>query len=239
MSTCAAHGPPWLIMFDCDGTLIDSQHGIVAAMDMAFATEGLTAPSRARTLGIVGLSLSEAMLALVPDADSAQIARLVESYKTAFTHIRSTPEHSEPMYPGMRDVISQLRGRDDVLLGIATGKARRGVNVFLEREGFEDVFCSIKTADDAPSKPHPGMLLQALSETGCNAGAAVMVGDTTFDILMARAAGMQSVAVGWGYHDAAQLKGAGADLLVDAADELPTAFERLLVGFGNVAVEGA
>lgn len=194
-------GPPWLVVFDCDGTLIDSQHSIVAAMDQAFDAEGLTPPNRLETLGIVGLSLREAMAALRPDLDGAAHGRLADAYRAAFTEIRQRPDHHEPMYDGVPALLERLRAREDVLLGIATGKARRGVNRFLEREGLEGAFHTIQTADDAPSKPHPAMLHQAMSETGAHKAATLMIGDTAFDIVMARSAGVTGIAVTWGYHD--------------------------------------
>ena len=179
---------PLLVIFDMDGTLVDSKHLIVAAMQSAFDAEGLHAPTRAQTLSVVGLSLDKAMEQLT-NTDAAQRARLVEAYKGAFFDLRQAPDHYEPLFDGARKALDILHRRDDVLLGIATGKSRRGVAFVLDHHGLEDHFDTVQTADDHPSKPHPSMVRTALSETGMKAARTVVVGDTVFDIEMARAAG--------------------------------------------------
>jgi phosphoglycolate phosphatase len=119
------------------------------------------------------------------------------------------------MFPGASDAIGALSSRDDILLGIATGKSRRGVNGLLEREGLEGVFATIMTADDAPSKPHPAMIERAMDAVGAIPEDTVMIGDTTFDMLMARAASVTAIGVGWGYHEARELSEAGASAVVE------------------------
>lgn len=211
-----------LVIFDCDGTLVDSQHMICAAMDAAFAALGRPAPPREATLSIVGLSLAEAMRALTSDGDP-DISPLVEAYKAAFHDLRANPEFHEPLFPGARDVLDRLSTRDDVLLAIATGKSQRGVRLVLGHHGLYDHFMSIQTADDAPSKPHPGMIYNALRAAGVDPADAVMVGDTTFDMEMACAAGVHAIGVTWGYHPASALRGAGAAILIDAFHDLDAA----------------
>ena len=160
-----------LIIFDCDGTLVDSQHMIAEAMDTAFTEHGLEPPGRARVRRVIGLSLHDAVVQLEPALDANLLDDVVERYKTAFFAIRSRPNHREPLFDGARDTLDSLRDRDDVLIGMATGKSRRGVDVVLAREGLEGHFHTIQTADDAPSKPHPAMVLQAIAEMGverCN-----------------------------------------------------------------------
>jgi phosphoglycolate phosphatase len=199
-----------LIIFDCDGTLVDSQHMIVEAMRSAFAASDLPAPERGRMLRHVGLSVTQAMEAMTGLEDRDAIARLSADYRTAFAALRREASLTDPLFPGAREAVEALAAQDDVLLGIATGKSRRGVDLLLEREGFTRLFATIQTADDAPSKPHPGMMLQAMSATGTGAADTVMIGDTSYDMLMARAASARGIGVGWGYHDAPELLKAGA-----------------------------
>jgi phosphoglycolate phosphatase len=205
-----------LVILDCDGTLVDSQNGICEAMTHAFSSFGLVAPSRAATLAIVGLSLPEAFAALAPDVDAGLRAQMVERYKSTFTEIRRDPELHEPLFDGVAAAIETLGGRDDVVLGIATGKSRRGVDRLFAREGWAHRFTTVQTADDHPSKPHPAMLHAAMAETGVEPERTVMVGDTTFDMEMARAAGVGALGVGWGYHSVRQLQQAGAHAVIDA-----------------------
>ena len=219
-----------LVVFDVDGTLVDSQEIIVAAQRDAFAACGLRAPSRERSLSIVGLSLHEAFTALV--GPKGPIEALAEAYKDAFGRLRADPACAEPLFPGAAETIRLLSARQDVVLGIATGKSRRGVAHLLERHGWEHTFRTIQTADDAPSKPDPGMLLRALAETGSVPDGAVMVGDTTFDMAMARAAGIRPVGVSWGYHPVPALREAGAEIVIDGFDELEPAL-RGQAGLGR------
>lgn len=216
-----------LVIFDCDGTLIDSQHAIVAAMVEAFLSEGLRAPARDRIIGIVGLSLPIAVARLVPEgSELEQVDRLAEAYKAAFAARRRLPDHAEPLYAGVRATLERLAARGDVLLGIATGKSRRGVAAVLEREGLTKLFATVQTADTHPSKPHPSMILAAMDETAAAPAGTVMIGDTTYDIEMAHAAGARSIGVTWGYHPEAALRDAGAhDITADCA-ELERALDR-------------
>lgn len=216
-----------LILFDCDGTLVDSQHVIVAAMGRAFARAELAVPPREAVLGIVGLSLVEAMQRLGEDDPRFPAERLADLYRQAFRELRTEPDFSEPMFPGMRGLIDTLSARDDVLLGIATGKSQRGVAAVLGHHGLEGRFVTIQTADDAPSKPHPAMVHQAMAATGIDARDTVLIGDTSFDMVMARAAGAGAIGVSWGYHAPELLRQSGAQWLVDDADELLRAIDTL------------
>ncbi len=224
----------YLVVFDCDGTLVDSQNMIVAAMDRAFTSHGLPSPSRALVLSVVGLSLPQAFSALVDGEETAPVDSLSEAYKTAFREIRTDPAYHEPLYSGARETVERLHARDDVLLAIATGKARRGVDAVLSIHDLQGRFASIQTADDAPSKPHPGMIRQAMSETGVDEARTVVVGDTSYDMEMARAAGAHAVGVSWGYHPVAHLEAAGAHLIVDDFLALEPAIAGL-VGWENAS----
>ncbi len=212
-----------LVIFDCDGTLVDSQHIIVAAMDQAFTVNGLVPLPRAKTLSIVGLSLPYAIEMLLPGKDRKLVLSVNDAFKAAFGTLRHQPEHVEPPYPGCMDCILELSRRDDVVLGLATGKSRRGVDALFERLNLTPHFITIQTADGHPSKPHPSMIHTAIAEAGVGAADTVMIGDTTYDITMAGNAEVASIGVAWGYHDVAELKGAGAHAIVyDYAKLIPT-----------------
>ena len=207
-----------LVVFDVDGTLVDSQHLIVAAQGVAFAENGLPAPERREALSVVGLSLPQAFRRLV--GEDGPIVELSESYKQAYNRLRLDPAHEEPLFPGMAALLATLQGRDDMLIGLATGKSRRGVDRLIAQYGWSDWFVTTQSADDAPSKPDPAMLQQAMDEAGCGPEQTVMVGDTTFDIAMGVAAGATAVGVAWGYHPPEALYAAGAATVVPSAAAL-------------------
>jgi phosphoglycolate phosphatase len=219
-----------LVVFDCDGTLVDSQHSIVACMESAWRAFGLSAlPTAASVRRIVGLPLVEGIALLHPDGSGADHAALADCYKQAFLALRERGPEDEPLFPGVREAVEQLN-RAGVLLGIATGKGRRGLSVTLSRHGLMEFFVTRQTADDAPGKPHPGMLLQAMAETGAGPAETVMVGDTTFDMIMARNAGVSAVGAAWGYHEPEELHEAGAGAVIqscaDLLSVLPEVMER-------------
>jgi phosphoglycolate phosphatase len=218
-----------LVVFDVDGTLIDSQAVIIASMRGAFAAAGHPAPPDATILSIVGLSLPVAVAALAPEVSEADRAGIVAAYREEFAASRLSGggERSAPLYPGAREALETLGARPSTLLGVATGKARRGLDHVFAAHGIGHHFVTAQTADDHPSKPHPSMLEQALRETGCDAGAAVMIGDTEFDVVMGRAAGFATVGVAWGYHPRERLLEAGADVVIDRFGELAAALDAL------------
>ncbi|VFU08906.1 HAD-IA family hydrolase [Methylocella tundrae] len=207
-----------LVIFDIDGTLVDSQDYIIEAQRRAFSAHKIAPPSRAASLSIVGLSLSEAFTVLA--GAEAPVESLSEAYREAWTEIRADPSYDEPLFPGAQEIIATLAGMDDVALGIATGKARRGVAHLLERAGWRDWFDTVQTADDHPSKPAPDMILAAMTETGLEPSATYMIGDASFDMKMAAAAGVHPIGVGWGYHSRAELEDAGAERIVADFAEL-------------------
>ena len=214
-----------LVIFDVDGTLVDSQAEIMAAMTLAFQSEGLVLPERSTVLSIVGLSLAEAFRALCPGAEEAQRERLVEAYKASFMQLRSDNQEMGPLFPGAREAVNALRAQDHTLLAVATGKSRRGLDKVLERHDLTGVFHSEQVADHHPSKPNPSMILSALNETGVASHKAVMLGDTTFDMDMARAAGIKKIGVTWGYHAADALQ---PDAMIDDFAALAGAVDQLI-----------
>jgi phosphoglycolate phosphatase len=221
-----------LVVFDVDGTLVDSQHLIHAAMAEAFDAGGHPLPAREAVLGVVGLSLHEAMVTLAPHLPEAETLLLADRYRDSFVAQRARGGEAAfaPLYPGALDALGRLGAAPATLLGVATGKARRGLDHLFECFPIGHLFATMQTADGHPSKPHPSMLLAALAETGAPAERGVMVGDTEFDVVMGRAAGMATVGVAWGYHPRARLEAAGADIIIDDFAELDAALARLGVG---------
>ena len=219
-----------LVIFDCDGTLVDSQHLIVAAMNRAFETSDMVPPPREDILGIVGLSLPEAIWRLSQGAEEEIVLRITDGYRDAFTVLRQDPTHNEPMYDGALDVVRELAARDDIVLGIATGKSQAGVRRLLERFELSNCFKTVQTADDAPSKPHPGMIERALAETGADTATTVMIGDTSFDMEMARNAGVGGLGVSWGYHPPEHLTDSGAFAIADDYPHLMHLLEQCHAG---------
>lgn len=214
-----------LVIFDVDGTLVDSQAEIMAAMTLAFASERVAMPDRAAVLSIVGLSLAEAFSVLCPEVDPTQRGRLVDAYKDAFVSLRSDNQELGPLFPGALDALDILRAQDHTLLAIATGKSRRGLDKVLERHDLTGVFHSEQVADHHPSKPNPSMILTALNETGVMPQKSVMLGDTTYDMDMARAAGISKIGVTWGYHAAETLR---PDVMIEDFAALAAAVDQLI-----------
>jgi phosphoglycolate phosphatase len=219
--------PVRLALFDCDGTLVDSQHAIVAAMVAAFESEGLPGPEPAAVRYVVGLSLVEAVARLLPVADPAFHQRLGERYKEAFQRHRLAGHHPEPLFPGLRATLDRL-DQDGVLLGVATGKSLRGLQAVLNHHGLTDYFVTLQTADLGPGKPDPEMVYRALAECGADRATTVMIGDTVYDMEMAVRAGVGAVGVTWGYHPPDHLRAAGAHRIVTAGDALAPAVLELL-----------
>ncbi len=214
-----------LVVFDVDGTLVDSQAEILGAMAAAFNEHGLMVPQREAVLRIVGLSLPIAIAELVPEADPALQAALVESYKRSYAERRRAGA-TGPLYPGMRALLDGLSTRDHLLMGVATGKSRRGLTGLIAHHHLGGLFVTQHCADDHPSKPHPSMLWAALSDAGVAPQEAVMIGDTSYDMEMGRAAGMATIGVTWGYH-APDALGA-AHVLADTAPGLEQAIYQVL-----------
>ncbi len=207
-----------LFMFDVDGTLVDSQNLIVEAQTRAFASLGLPAPSRQRALSVVGLSLAEAFSVLT--RGQGPVDALAQAYKDAWTQLRAAPGFHDPLYPGAQEFLEDLARRDKCFLGIATGKSRAGVMSLFDRHGWHELFDTVQTADDAPSKPAPDMFMRAVQEVGVAPRDACMVGDTTFDMTMAHRAGGHCIGVAWGYHRHDKLTRAGANCIAESFGDL-------------------
>jgi phosphoglycolate phosphatase len=152
------------------------------------------------------------MQALLPDADHALHRELAEAYKSAFQRLRAHGLVQEPLYDGIPDLLDTLEA-DGWLLAVATGKSDRGLGLCLDCHGLARRFVTLQTADRHPSKPHPSMIEAALADAGADATSAVMIGDTTYDMHMATAAGVTPIGVAWGYHKPEELIAAGADFV--------------------------
>jgi phosphoglycolate phosphatase len=212
-----------LVVFDCDGTLVDSQHVIVSCMLQAYAAHGLSAPDAAAIRRVIGLPLLECMARLSPEHPEDRHVLLTEAYKDAFFASRQRPDHHEPLFAGAASALDRLAGQG-YLLGIATGKARRGLDAVLDRHDLARRFVTLQTGDRGPGKPHPAMLERAMAETGVAPEDVFMIGDTSYDMLMARSAGVHAIGVSWGYHPAEELRAAGAHAVIGSFDELPDIF---------------
>lgn len=206
-----------LILFDVDGTLVDSQDTIVTCMQGAFEAFEYPLPTPQNILSIVGLSLPVAVERLAPDLNATSRERIVGVYKDLFRLMRHEKGagHS-PLYAGARRCLDTLHAVPELLLGVATGKSKRGLDGLLRAHELE-MFVTQQVADHHPSKPHPSMVLAAMEDVGVVPEHCVMIGDTTYDIEMGRAAGVTTVGVDWGYHPAFRLN---ADHLVADFNEL-------------------
>lgn len=215
-----------LCVFDCDGTLIDSQHSIVDCMTSAFAAHGLPEPTPASIRHIVGLALAPAVARLLPQSAPDAHARVAQSYRDAFANLRRNGTVREPLYPGVLEAMEAIESAG-WLMGVATGKSRQGLMATLTGHGLHERFVTLQTADTAASKPHPDMMLRAMDEVGADPSTTVMVGDTTYDMQMARNAGARAVGVAWGYHDEEHLWDTGAHAVISDFADLPAVVEQV------------
>jgi len=215
-----------LAVFDCDGTLVDSQHVIIMCMQRAFEDEGWPAPTPADIRRIVGLSLDAAVATLAPGLSDTEIVKMVAAYKAAFAVLRKQENVPETLYAGAREALEAIEATG-CLLAIATGKSRRGLEATLGHHDLMRYFVSLQTADGGPGKPHPDMLHRAMNETGMEQHETVLIGDTTFDMEMAMNAGVTGLGVAWGYHEVAELHAAGAHEVLSEFGEVPDAVAAL------------
>ncbi len=209
-----------LVMFDCDGTLVDSQYNIIKCMTVAFNECGLQEPEDAKVRSIIGLNLDQAIRQLMQDKEDFDLLnRLVQGYKSAFQVQRLQPDHHEPLYAGTLDALHSLE-KAGTLMGVATGKSMRGLRAVIDLHDLDRFFMSLQTPDNNPGKPHPQMLETAMNEAGVDAASTFMIGDTSYDMMLARNAGCQAIGVSWGYHDDEILLDSGANHLIHHYHEL-------------------
>jgi len=216
-----------LVIFDVDGTLVDSRAHLWATFQAMFEGIGHPLPPQERVISLTGLSLEKIIPILLPEADEATRTKALALYRNAYREgrLRLGDAITSPFFPGARAVLGRLRAGPGIARAGATGKSRRGIGGLIEAHGLERMFDSIQCADDHPSKPDPSMIHAALAETGVTARRAVMVGDTSFDIDMAHAASVYGVAVAWGFHPPEAL---AADAILRHFDELPSVIDQLI-----------
>lgn len=205
----AAPLPYRAVVFDWDGTLLDSTHHIVGALIGACRDLGLREPTREQAGWVIGLSLQAALYQLAPELPAEQAGAFAERYRAHFMHLLTDMR----LFDGQAQLLRELHARG-VVLAVATGKSRRGLDSSIERLGLQGLFQATRTVDEARGKPDPDMLEQLLAELGLAPEAALMVGDTTHDVLMAKAAGLDSLAVSYGAHRASLLESAQPTALV-------------------------
>ncbi|WP_315765159.1 MULTISPECIES: HAD-IA family hydrolase [unclassified Bradyrhizobium] len=207
-----------MIAFDFDGTLVDSRALILECHRSVFTEFNLALPSPQDSLALIGRSLELVLAQLA--GPRAPIQEMVRAYGRVLSQLRAEPAFVERPFDGIADLLCDLSCSPRVALGIATGHTSAAVIPALEALGWRQYFGTVQAADMAPSKPHPGMLLQALEATGATTEEAVFIGDTSFDMEMAREAKFGAIGVAWGYHTAERLFAAGAHRVVRSVEEL-------------------
>jgi phosphoglycolate phosphatase len=206
-----------LLVFDWDGTLMDSAARIVASMRAAFIELALAPPAPAAARNVIGLGLSHAVAELAPGLDEVTRGKIIERYRAHYLELDDTPT---PLFPGAAEVVAQLAAQG-YLLAVATGKSRRGLDQALAQSGLRAHFHATRSADETFSKPHPQMLLELLDELGVGNEQALMIGDTEYDLLTARNAGVDALAVCYGAHAPERLLALGPLACLSAIDALP------------------
>lgn len=220
-----------LALFDLDGTLVDSRSLIAESMDEAFRVNGLPGCSYDQVRQIVGIELFEAIPMLLPeDYPPDGAVKVANTFREIFVRNRADGTHTEGLYPGARDLLDRL-DRDGWLLGVATGKPRRGLNHILDAHDLHGLFVTLNTSCTGPGKPNPRMVIEAMNETGAEPHRTIVIGDSSHDIQMALNAKVRAAGVAWGFHTAEELGAAGAHS-VHADFEC---LERGLAAFGEMA----
>lgn len=201
-----------LVLFDCDGTLVDSAGLIHEVMSRTFDAFELRRPEAGATRSIIGLTLDIAIARLLgqPHVDDRATA-MTTHYKAIFSSVRSERIFQEALFPGIAEMMQVLAARDELLIGAVTGKSRQGLRHIAATHGFDKLFFVSRTADDCPSKPHPAMVMECCVEAGVDPKDTIVIGDAIYDMQMAKAAGAGALGVAWGYASVAELVEAGAD----------------------------
>jgi phosphoglycolate phosphatase len=208
-----------LVVFDCDGTLVDSQHNIIAAMTATWRRYGLPAPSPEQIRRQVGLTLELIVARVLESDDPVMIGKLANTYREIVRDLRSRAELHEPLFEGIRALIDALNA-PEIFLGVATGKKLVGLEHTLRTAGLRERFHTLQTPDHCRSKPDPEMVLRAMAATANEPESTVVVGDTSFDMEMAKSAGATAIGVAWGYHPVEELRAAGAAAVLSHPSEL-------------------
>ena len=221
-----------LIIFDADGTLINSQAIILEGLNLTFREFGYPQPQKSDALATIGLTLDLLFAKLLNRAVDDEIMAMCVSYKRNAVELLSRPELHSQLYDGIDGVLATLSKQPETFLAIATGKSRRGLAKMIETFGYEDKFIALRTSDDCPSKPHPAMILECCEIAGCDASQTVMIGDSNYDMQMAVEAGAKALGVSWGYQSIEKLQQSGAQAIVYTPEEIPEAVDNVLAGMG-------
>ncbi len=216
-----------LVVFDMDGTLIDTQGLISEHMAATFAKAGLPKPTPEESRRVIGLSLPLALARLAGSDDTGLVQELVDSYKSHYRASLLTDGSREELFPGALAALQRLHQLPNTSLGIATGKGLAGVHRILQLHGLTELFVTLQTPDHNPSKPHPAMLHAAMRDVGAAPHDTIMIGDTTFDLEMGRAAGVRTIGVSWGYHEVTELA-PFADTIIERFEDLDAAIRLVL-----------
>jgi phosphoglycolate phosphatase len=215
-----------LVIFDLDGTLIDSVALIVETVTNAFRAVDEPVPEERAIRAISGITAREAMAFLAPNATPERVNTILESYRTHYRGQAGVAR--EPLFKGALEALDRLQAKRDTILAVATGKGYNGAVTLLERHGIIGRFHSIQTPDHNRGKPDPQMIETAMSKAGATHGQTVMIGDTVHDMRMAKAAGVGAIGVTWGYHEQVELLSEGADIVIDSFDKLDRAIDQLV-----------
>lgn len=216
-----------LVIFDLDGTLVDSLNGIYRCIGRTMERHGLGPVTRDYVRGGIGLSLTDAWARLVPDASAADVDVLTDTYREEFLSSRAAGEERDPLFPGAAAALEVLSARGH-LMSIATNKGRPGVHHALDLHKIGHHFTFIRSAHDGPTKPHPDAVHDILRGTGADARQTVFIGDTETDMQTAINGGVAAIGVGWGYHAPDKLLGAGAKAIAPDFATLPGLIEEVL-----------
>ena len=203
-----------LLVFDWDGTIIDSPAAIAKCIQEAAREMGLQVPDDERASHVIGLGLADSLTHAVPDLPAQRYAEFVALYRKHFL----AREDGMPVFEGMTELLGELRKKTP--LAIATGKSRRGLERALDATGLRPLFAASRCADETRPKPHPAMLLELMDEFGVSNTNTIMIGDTSHDLEMARAAGVDAVAVTYGAHPETGLRSCGPRGCVSSVEEL-------------------
>jgi phosphoglycolate phosphatase len=218
-----------LAAFDLDGTLLDSANSIVTGVMACWEACGFPLPEPDHVRRIIGLPWEESIRELLPGAGDAEFARIRAHHEAVARGERPRPPHEQKLFPGALEMLDAV-AEAGYLLAIITSRSSHRLAELLEAENIHKRFVSLKTTDNGPGKPNPHLMLQTLNETGVDREDAVMIGDTTFDILMARNAGTAAIGVTWGVHEPDELRDAGAHRIAVAMEELLPAMQGLVRG---------
>ena len=210
-----------LVLFDCDGTLVDSAALIHDVMERTFEKFGHARPALEATKSIIGLTLDIAIARIQGKRHADEEANaMAVYYKSIFSDVRGETDLKEPLFPGIRTMLDRVIADERLILGAVTGKSRAGLNLIMDNHALRPHIAVSRTADDCPSKPHPAMVSECCDEAGIVPGRTVVIGDAIYDMQMAKAAGARAIGVAWGYASVPELVDAGADAIARTADEL-------------------